>query len=169
MKRDTKDGLCRIIVAEDREDRRIKTGNFLAEKLRENGLNHEIILKESADDVYDYIMNKKGKCDILVLDYGMPGKMDGCDLIIKLRNEGYEEHIIMFTGHINGIFRYNIHSYDEKLKNKKNVCFVDGILPSVDVYLNSNGRYAEKESVRGYKRLSNLVIDICRKKLENLK
>jgi len=123
--------LCHILIADDRPERRINTSLVLSEELSQCGIPNEIVTRRNGQEVYKDIMQLGNIYDILILDYGMP-KLDGVSLVKKLRENGYQGHIVMLTGHWAGCVSANVNGTYLTIGKEKGNTWVDGIFDIFD-------------------------------------
>jgi len=83
-----------VLIVDDEEDIRIPTAKFLKKELK----NVEILTASDGEEAFEII--KHNKIDLVISDIRMP-KLDGFELLLKIRKYSPESTVIMITAYGN--------------------------------------------------------------------
>ncbi len=86
---------ARILLVEDE----VSLRELLAEVLRDAG--HDVVEARNADEAMRIIGD--GRIDILLTDVQMPGKMDGVDLITKVRHTHADIPVVIISAYMHRV------------------------------------------------------------------
>jgi CheY-like chemotaxis protein len=98
----------RILIVEDHEDTRA----ILRAILTHHG--YEVIEAQTAEEMFERLADIDP--DLIVLDIRLPG-MDGCEALGKLKNDGFEKPLFMFS------------EYFDLFSDRIRSCKPDGFFP----------------------------------------